>query len=394
MKITSIKVTPVNIPLEVPYIWSVGTYPGTTQVVVEVMTDEGLTGLGEAPSIDCAQVIEKQLAPKLNNVEVFDIAECERRCLPDAKVDTNTADQFVLIRAFGAIEIALWDLRGKAWGLPLYKILGGAVRKEISFTEYFAFRENRGNTGGESTPGEVAAYCAKMRDLHGSTLFEGKCTPADPKTAVKLVKEIRGAIGDDATLRLDANMGFTLSAARHVLSGIEPYNIDNIEDPVAGFYGMAKLRQHSRIPFSSHVPDLRLAAQLGVPDNFVINIAALGGISRTLKFIAVCEMLGLGFWFYSGQTGIATAAYLHLAAATQHLYQPSQSLFRWQIDDVTEEGPFKPKNNILTVPESPGLGVTLSKPDMKRCHERFLEEGTYDQYYNPANPGTYVHLPL
>jgi glucarate dehydratase len=393
MKITAIRATPVNIPLEVPFFWSVGTYPGTTKVVIEVVTDEGLVGLGEAPSASCARIVTDAMAPRLIGVDAFDLEACERLCVPDVKADANTADRSAL-RAFGGIEMALWDLRGKAWEQPLYKLLGGAVRKKIPFTEYFAYRLRGDNLGGESTPAEVAAYCARMRELHDSTCFEGKCPPGDPQATIEVVKEVRRAVGDDAMLRLDANMGFSLTAAQRVLAGIEQYDVDNLEDPVATFYEMAKLRQHSRIPFSSHVPDLRLAVQLGVPDSIVLNLTQLGGIARTLKFVAACEEMGVDMWCYSGDSGIASAAYLHVVAATQHIHRPSQSLFRWQTDDVTEEGPFKPKRNVLPVPEGPGLGVTLSPSGLDRCHERFIEEGPYDEFHNPSHPGTYARLPL
>jgi glucarate dehydratase len=393
MRIKAIRATPVNIPLEVPFLWSVGTYPGTTKVVIEVVTDEGLVGLGEAPSASCEPIVTDVMAPKLMGVDAFDLEACERLCVPDAKADANTADRSSL-RAFGGIEMALWDLRGKAWEQPLYKLLGGAVRKEIPFTEYFAYRQQGDDLGGESTPAEVAAYCARMRELHGSTYFEGKCPPGDPQATIEVTKEVRRAVGDDAMLRLDANMGFSLTAARRVLAGIEEYGVDNFEDPVATFYEMAKLRQHSQIPFSSHVPDLRLAVRLGVPDSFVLNLTQLGGISRTLKFVAACEEMGVDVWCYSGDSGIASAAYLHAVAATQHIHRPSQSLFRWQTDDVTEEGPFKPESNVLPVPEGPGLGVTLSPSGLDRCHERFLEEGPYDEFHNPSHPGKYARLPL
>ena len=209
-----------------------------------------------------------------------------------------------------------------------------------------------------------------------------------------MVREIRKALGDDVSIRLDANMGLSLQAAQRLLAWIEPYGIDNLEDPVATFYDMAKLRRHSAVPFSTHTPDLRLAVDLGVPDAFVLNLTQLGGIRRTLKFVGACEELGVGFWFYSGDTGIASAAYLHVAAACQHIDRPSQSLFRWQTDDVICGGPFRPQANRLAVPEGPGLGVTLDPASLARCHERYLREGPYDEFQHPGLPGRYVRLPL
>src|SRR5688572_26626320 len=179
MKITGVRATPVNIPLEVPFLFSVGTYPGDTKVVVEVMTDAGLVGLGEAPSPECAEVINRHLGPALTGFDPFDLQACERACVPDLQVMPNTGDSTVL-RAFGGIELGLWDIRGKAFGLPLYMLLGGAFRKQIPFAEYFAFRQENGATGGERTADEIAAYCARMKDEHGSTMFEGKLQLGDP----------------------------------------------------------------------------------------------------------------------------------------------------------------------------------------------------------------------
>ena len=136
MKITAIRATPVTIPMDIPFFWSVGLYPGTSKTIIEVETDEGIVGLGESPSWDCAGVINKNMAPRLIGHDPIDIAGCEMKCVPEWRVVQNTDDASV-VKAFGGIEIALWDIRGKAWNKPLYELLGGAVRKQIPFTEYF-----------------------------------------------------------------------------------------------------------------------------------------------------------------------------------------------------------------------------------------------------------------
>jgi glucarate dehydratase len=393
MKITGVRATPVNIPLEVPFLFSVGTYPGDTKVVVELFTDAGLVGLGEAPSPECAGVITQQLESALIGLDPFDIQACERACAPDIQVMPNTGDSTVF-KAFGGIELALWDIRGKAFDLPLYMLLGGAFRKLIPFTEYFAFRQKRGSIGGERTADEIAAYCAGMKDKHGSTFFEGKLQLGDPALEIRSVGKIRQAIGEECLLRLDGNMSWSLPTARRILKEIEPYNIRNYEDPVATAEGMAKLRQHCAISFSTHTVDLPRAVRLGVPDAFVTNLAVLGGLSRAIRFIAACEKMGIGFWTFSGETGIGIAAYLHLIAATPWISEPGQCILHWQTDDVIEDGPFCPRNNVVAVPEGPGLGVTLSPTRLKRCHERFLEEGPYNYFRDPDAPAQYRRLPL
>jgi len=104
VKITNIRATPVNIPLEAPFWWTGGLYPGTSKAIVEVETDEGLVGLGEAPSTDvCAMIVVMREA--LAGRDPLDIAACERICVPPWQIVQNTDDARV-VKAFGAIEIA------------------------------------------------------------------------------------------------------------------------------------------------------------------------------------------------------------------------------------------------------------------------------------------------
>ncbi|MEL7202611.1 MAG: mandelate racemase/muconate lactonizing enzyme family protein, partial [Pseudomonadota bacterium] len=303
IKITGLKATPVNIPLERPVWWTGGYYPGTSKTIIEVETNEGLIGLGEAPSVDVVAHIEA-MGERLIGADPLDIAACENLCVPPWQIVQNTDDSSV-VKAFGAIEIALWDLRGKVAGEPLYRLLGGAVRKDIPFTEYFAFRE-----GAEMSPEAVADYCVKMHETHGASMFEGKLILGNPEMEIDTVKAIRKVLGRAPMLRLDSNMQWSLPTAIRVFREIEPYDIRNYEDPVATYEEMAELRKHSSIQMSTHVPDLRRAVALGAPDYIVTNFAVLGGIARSVRFIGACEAMGVGFWCYSGDAGIATAGYL------------------------------------------------------------------------------------
>ena len=214
-------------------------------------------------------------------------------------------------------------------------------------------------------------------------IFEGKVGVLDLDTEIEMVKEVRAAIGPDATLRLDANNSWPLNTARKALARLEPFDIANIEDPAPTFHDMAKLRQHSAIPFSSHLPDLRLAVELGVPDTFVLNVMTLGGLRETMKFISACELMGVGFWFYSGETAVGTAAYMQLAAAIPYLSQPGQSLFRWYADDVVAEL-IQPHANAVPIPDGPGLGVTVDPQALARCKERYERDGVISQLGVPG----------
>ena len=387
-RIRAIRATQVNIPLVAPYRWAVGAFPGLSKTIVEVETTSGVIGLGEAPSWTSAPVVTDLIAPKLLGADPLDLADCERRALPPIRVMRNAEDDS-LLRAFGAVEMALWDVAGQMAGRSVASLLGGVVRSRVSFTEYFAFRHARDGQGGEDTPAAVAAYCARMAEQHGSRAFEGKLGVKDLATELRLAKEVRSAIGEDALLRFDANMAWNVSTARAALHGLERYDVRNVEDPVRTFEEMARLRGESSISFSTHDPALRAAVRLGVPDAFVINLAVLGGIRRSLAFIHACEELGVEIWFYSPDTGVANAAYLQVAAATEWISSPSQTLLRWHTDDVIEGGPFVPVANEIAVPDGPGLGVRLDRAALARCHERFMDEGPYDEYSDPGRPGRY-----
>ncbi|UGY10896.1 mandelate racemase/muconate lactonizing enzyme family protein [Phyllobacterium pellucidum] len=393
MKIRRITATPINLTLEAPYVWVFGELDGFSPTIVEVETDDGIIGLGEAPSSAAAAIINDTLAPRLIGRDPIDIAGAENVCLP-FWTGVQSINDRTRILAFGAIEMALWDIRGKAWNQPLYQLLGGAVRKEIPFTDYFSLRGDGAATIGEKTPEEVADYCVELNEQFGTTFFEGKFSTEDPKVSLRMLELIRKKLGDDVVLRIDSNQAYSLATARQLVRALEQLNVRNWEDPVATIEEMRELRRHCSIPFSTHNIDIARAMELRVPDAIVGNPATHGGIGRLVRFIGACEHAGIDFWCYSGDSGVGSAAYLHLCAALGWIREPNQSLFRMQTTDVIEEGPFSPRNNVVPVPEGPGLGVTLDRDRLAACHRNFAENGPKNKYHDPAKPGTYRRLPL
>jgi glucarate dehydratase len=378
-RIAKVEAWPVNVPLEAPYEMAPGIVAGIHRAIVRVTTEDGVVGLGESASPADATALGCDVGPTYVGRDTSEaLASLGARRRPAA---THRSDGKVLIdNPLAGIEIALWDIAAREEGVPLHELLGPTSRTEVAFTEYFAYREGR-----EQTPADVASYCARMIEEHDSPAFEGKVGVRSADDDVKLAREIRAAIGE-RTLRLDANMGWQLATARGVLSQLEALDIANVEEPVGSFTDMAELRRTTPIPFSSHIPDAARAAELGAPNSIVIGLGFCGGIAGTRRLIAECEQAGVGFWFYSGDLGITTAAYLHVAAATPYLDQPSQSLLRWTTEDVIAGGPFKPERGVVPVPTGPGLGVELDEKALARCVERFAREGAYDFYSGPALP--------
>ena len=380
MKIADLRATPVNIPLRAPYRFAYGSVASLTKTVVEVVTDEGVVGLGEIAAGDGAAAA-LAFRDRLLGLDILDLNAAEARCVPTARY-SPWDDALAHRRVFGGIELALWDARGKAEGRSLATLLGGAVRDHIGLTEYFSLRLPGPAEPGEARPLDVARYCARMIEEFGADGFEGKVATVGLAEEVAMVREVRAALGPDRELRLDANGGWTVPTARDAVRRLDAYDIRYYEDPVETHAEMAALRPATRASFSSHLVDLRPAVELGAPDTIVSNVNEFGGVRRTVEFVRACERFDVGFRFHSGETGIGSAAYLQLSAAIGHVREPSQTLLRWYADDVIAEGPFVPRDGAVAVPAGPGLGVTLDPAALRRCHERYRTEGAF-----PGGPG-------
>ena len=108
----------------------------------------------------------------------------------------------------------------------------------------------------------------------------------------------------------------------------------------------------------------------------VTNINEHGGISRTVDFIRACEAFNVVFRFHSGETGIASVRLPASVGRDRHVREASQTIVRWYADDVSRADRSH-KKGIMAVPTRPGLGVSLDPKALRRCHERFLQEGSF-----------------
>ncbi len=392
MKIKSIRATPVLIPLEAPYLWSYGALDGFTKCVVEVETSDGVVGIGEAPSHTSARIIDA-FKDRLIGMDPLDIAGLERRVLPSMPGAHSVTD-YATRGAWGGVEIALWDLRGKLWGQPVANLLGGIHRRHIPFTDYFSYRLPQDGKGGEATIQDVVDYCLSLRETHGTTFFEGKVSDPDLGANIRLVQALRLALGPDAMIRIDSNQAFSVPSATSLAPAFEEAGVRNWEDPTPDWTGMKRLRARTTIPFSGHNTDLAKAVAYGAPDAIVSDVAGFGGFAAAMRFVSACQGAGVDFWCYSGGSGLETAAYLHLCAAHPHIHEPNQSLLRQQPFDVITEGPFAPRGNTISLPDGPGLGVTLDAARLAYCARLLVDRGLPNKYHDPANPGAMRRMPL
>ncbi len=373
--IARITATPVNVPMVAPYRFAFGWMTNFTTTIIEVEDADGAVGIGESPHGDLSGSVER-LAEHLLGRPVDDANGNERVSLPAHGFSVwqdGAADR----RAFGGIEIALFDLRARRQNRPLVDLLGGRVRDQVAFTEYFALRE-----GAEETPAQLIDYCVRMANEHGSPWFEGKLGVLDVETEMSMVAGLVSALGPGVVTRLDANGAYTVPTARQVIPRLADQGIGWLEDPCRSLDEMAALRADGvPISFSTHEADFTGAARRGVPDGFCLDIAELGGIRRTQDFLRACALIGTDFWCYSGDAGIMTAAYLHLTASEPSMIRPHQSLFRFTGDVAIEQGHYSPTAGLLELPDGPGLGVTIDRSALARMHHRYLSEGSMGSGY-------------
>src|ERR1700694_924122 len=135
MKITEVRATPVNASTKRSSAWSLGKGTSFSRTIVQVATDQGITGLGKAPRGDTADVINRYFAPRLLGLDPNEWQTARLRCLPqhrDWGLIGDTRDRM----AYAGIDMALWDIVGKSTGKPLFRLLGGPVRDKAPFVAY------------------------------------------------------------------------------------------------------------------------------------------------------------------------------------------------------------------------------------------------------------------
>ncbi|MFM2078541.1 MAG: hypothetical protein RJA49_2431 [Actinomycetota bacterium] len=367
--IASVRATAVNVPMVAPYRFAFGRLGSFTSTLVEVTDADGVVGLGESPHGDLVALVEG-LGARLVGLEPHALNEAERRCMASTGFSLwdDAANER---RAFGALEMAMWDLRARREGVPLVDLLGGRVRDEVAFTEYFALRDGR-----ESTPADVVRYCIRMAEEFGSRTFEGKLGVLPVEDEMAMVASIVAELGPGSVQRMDANGAYTVATARQVCHRLAALGVAWLEDPCRTLDEAQRLRDDGvPISLSTHETALVRAARCGVPDGICVDIAELGGLRRTQDFVRACSTFGVDFWCYSGDAGVMTAAYLHLTGAEESIIRPHQSLFRFTADMALEQGHWSPQNGVLPIPESPGLGVTLDAGAVQRMAQRYRTEG-------------------
>ena len=352
MNIQQIETYSVKLRYHEPFRIARGTSFESHNIIVKVVTDSEIIGIGEsspskAVTHETPQTVLKTLdkiAPPLIGMSPLKIEQIIEK-MDQAVVENPSAK--------AAIDIALYDIMGKTAETPLFKLLGGF--REAVLTDL---------TLSIKKPEEMAEDAARAV-RQGFKALKVK-VGVDPEEDFERVQKIREAVGSDIAIRIDANQGWTVSQAIEVLNRLERFEIEFAEQPIIAddIKGLAEMRKNSSIPVmadeSVHNPEdaLNLIRQDAV-DLINIKLMKSGGIHKARKIAAIAEaarvpcMIGC-----MGESTVGITAGVQLAAAVKNIQYAdldSDILIR---DKMVLEGGAKLEASKRIPPEKPGLGVT------------------------------------
>lgn len=379
MRITALETTPVAVPFREDELWAFGGRRGMVSVLLRLHTDEGVVGLGEAPAYPTADIVLavfRSLEPLVVGEDPFRV---ERILL---RIDAVGTWHHVRATspAIAAVEMACWDVVGKAAGQPLANLFGGRVRDRA---EYFWYLMRK-------SPEEMAADARKAVDQGFRTLYL-KVGWGDPAADVEAVEAVRDGAGPDARIRVDANEAWSSGAAIRIVRELERFGLELVEQPVSGrnLAEMAYVRSRIDTPLLANEAtwtrdDILDVIRHGAADVVSVDNQMDGGLLNMKRAAGICEAAGLPVLKHSlGELGPATVAGLHVIASTPNFLPASQSYVALLADDVVEGGPLRYEDGCLAVPDGPGLGVSLDEDRVARYAELYEKEGRDFGFHDP-----------
>jgi len=395
MKITDIKATTVTVPLEAPLRQAAGCHWGRfVRTIIEVETDEGITGLGEmGGGGESAEAVFRAMKSYLVGHDPVNLEEMRFKIAnPTASLYNNRT------QILAALEFACLDIIGKKWGVPVYDILGGKLQDEIPFATYLFFRypNPKDGSGEVRTVDQLVSHAKELKAKHGFFAHKLKGGVFDPVHELGCYRALAAELGTDPSsgdcFRFDPNASWSTEQAIWFGQQIEDINNDYLEDPVFGMHGMRRTREKVRMPLATNTVVVnfeQLAANIldTAVDVILLDTTFWGGIRQCVKAAGVCETFQLGVAVHSsGELGIQLATMLHLGAVIPNLAYAADAHYHQLTDDIIEGGLMKYENGKIRVPDGPGLGVTLNRDKLNEYRELYQRLGGYAYDQDPLRP--------
>jgi len=354
MKITGIKTRLLRIPYTEFLRAAYGGRSHASYLLVVIETDEGIVGYGEHDGLfyETAEAfIHTELKPLLIGEDPLQIEFLGHKL-----------EHFLLWNTFAAypmaaVDMALYDIKGKKLGLPAYELLGGLYRQKMEVTGLIHMH------GIE----EDVASAVKFKE-RGYKVLKIKVGFDLPKDMERLAA-IREAVGPDMPFRIDPNMAWSPRTAVRWIRRMEKFNLQWVEQPVPSWdiNGLLEVARAVETPLSADescmtVRDALVLAESGAVEAFNVYLMESGGITRAREIATIANTAGiacvLGTW---GEGGVGQAAALHLVASSRNFELASDSAYGLVSDDyITHPFEFDPQA-CLSVPHGPGLGVELDQ---------------------------------
>ena len=373
MKIAAIETFDLTCPLECPFGWSQGWIDQRSTALVKVTTDDGLVGWGEGAAAD---LIDGLLAPLLIGQDPMDRTGLWERMFHALYNGNNAVG--LAGSALSALDIALWDLAGKATGLPLCALLGGKVRDKIAVYA----------TGLYYTEGEFPNRLLDEARAYVAAGFKGMKTKVGGLSMaedVARVRALREAIGPDIHLMVDANEAYNATAAIRIGQKLAELDLVWFEEPVNAQDLDAYLEVKAALPMAiaggenlrtryEFKPYLtRRAYDIVQPD-----VMHCGGITEMQRICAMANACGIQVNPHVWGSPVMIAATLHLAStlppcpparnAQPYVQEPVMEFDRTP-NAIRQElcaVPFDQEDSFVRVPAGPGLGIEVDEGVVER----------------------------
>lgn len=397
MKITAIKPTTVTLPLEAPLRHANGCHWGRfVRTIVEVETDEGITGLGEmGGGGESAEAAFRALSRYLVGHDPLQLESLFWKiCNPTASLYNNRA------QLHAAIEFACIDIVGKKLGIRACDLLGGALRERVPFASYlfFRYRHDATGAGGEETPEQMVAHAKDLVARYGFATHKLKAGVFHPDYEIEVFRALAEALPEHR-LRIDPNAAWSVEESIRVGRAIEKLRNDYFEDPCFGLEGMRRVRQFVRIPTATNTVVVNFEQLASCIRNNAIDVILLdttfwGGLRQAWKASVVCEKFQQGVSVHSsGELGIQLSTMLHLGAAIPNLSFAADAHYHHLMDDVIKGGKMQYENGAIAVPAGPGLGVELDRDRLAQYAELYKQLGGYAYDRDPKRPDWFSITP-
>lgn len=410
MIIEQVHVTPVAFR-DPPLLNAAGAHePWALRTIVEVVTDEGLSGLGETYGDLHHLGRVRECAKALIGLDVHATNTLYARISAiagDTRTDlhglTGAATKEKNVdRVFSPFEVACLDIRGKAAGVPVADLLGGKVRDAVPYSAYLFYKwaghpgEEPDRFGAALDEAGIVAQARQLIEEYGFTSIKLKGGVFPPDQEIAAIRALHEAF-PELPLRLDPNAAWTVETSIRVgreLDGVLQY----LEDPTAGIAGMAEVAAAVPMPLATnmcvvtpeHFPPAMASRAIGV---LLLDHHYWGGLVRSSHIAAMCDAFGLNLSMHSNShLGISLAAMTHLAAATPNLTFACDTHTPWQDgQDVVVPGALRFVDGAVPVPDGPGLGVELDRDALAVLNEQYEKCGivarddtSYMQRFDPS----------